>query len=114
MDISNPANPHEAAFHIFQDRRIWGDLFATNARLYTFAQAESGPDRKLKIAVTNITDPLHPADLEFDALPDDWSFSPGASSGSIETRCMIAKYLYWYIGTASDLPVMEIFDLPAN
>jgi hypothetical protein len=114
VDISNPANPHEVAFHIFQDRRIWGDLFATKDRLYTFTQAESGPDRKLKIAVTNITDPLHPADLEFDALPDDWSFSPGASSGSIETRCMIAKYLYWYIGTASDLPVMEIFDLPAN
>jgi hypothetical protein len=111
MDISIPNHPREVAFYILTDRRLSGTLFASENRIYAFAEAESGVDMRLKLAIIDISDPAHPVDLEFDSLPDYWSFFTGVQNNSTQTYSLIGKYLYWYIGASPNQPVIEIFNL---
>ena len=113
MDISDPVNPGEIALLELKGQRIQGPLFAANDRLYTFTQSEHGIDRKMRLAVIDISDPANPVHSGYGILPEYWSLFDRTYNSYSQTYSLVDRYFYWSIGNPPNQPVIAIFDLSA-
>ena len=111
LDISDPANPVEIAYLGLINRQMAGDLFTFENRAFLSTRG-ANDFLRTRLEFIDISNPAHPVESGFGRLPDYWTFFEKASGGSSSgSYSLIENYLYWFIGTESNQPVIEIFDL---
>jgi hypothetical protein len=111
LDLSEPSSPREIAFFRLKDRDFNGPMFVSGGRVYIFTMKSSGPDRRTRLEIIDVSNPSEPVEKGFGIMPDSWSFFVNSSGGSHQTFGLIDDYLYWFIGDSPNLPVIEIIDL---
>ena len=111
MDASGPAGFTELAFVEIEEQMFFGPSFLEGDRVYVFTSPKFAFDGKMRINIIDVSDPANPRELGYGELPDPWTFFDEPGSGFSWAFRLIDGYLYWFIGSSPENPIIEIFDL---
>jgi hypothetical protein len=116
LDISDPANPRQAAFLKLKHIAPSGESFVSDERLYFLSVGFNGPvDHRMRMAIIDISHANRLMELGYGILPEPWSFFDKYNNeGSPGSFSVVGGYLYWFIGNEPNPPVIEIFELPGK
>lgn len=111
MDAGGPAGLTELAFVEIKEQQLFGPLFLDGDRAYVLAAPKFSMNGRTRINIIDVSDPANPVKLGYGELPDYWTFFDEPGSGGSMSFSVIDGYMYWLIGSSSQKPVIEIFDL---